>query len=171
MTAVARPFRNSLLILLLGSIAFFAGRALWRALASPQTKIRWRVESMVEGFNAMRAQPVLDGVSREFRDQTGEGISRDDLRQILAWLFLNEIDSQTGEFLWSCEFEPEWLSITLAPEEDRAEVEVALRLLRRRGGEPQLHWDARLRGSVAKGKDGWQWTALASANHSERRRL
>lgn len=168
---MARPFRNSLLILLLGSIAFFAGSAVWRALASPQTKIRWRIERMVDGFNAMRAQPVLDGVSREFRDQTGGGTSRDDLRQILAWLFLNEIDSQTGEFLWACEFDPQGLSISLAPEEDGAEVEVALRLLRRRGGEPQLFWDAHLSGTLAKGEDGWQWTVLTAANHSERKRL
>jgi len=171
MTFMGRHFRKSLLFLLLGLVVFFAGRAIWRALASPQTKIRWRIEGMVEGFNEMRAQPVLDGVSRDFRDKSGGGTSRDDLRQILAWLFLNEIDGRNGEFLWACEFDPQGLSIALAPEQDRAHVEVALRLLRRRGGEMQPFWEANFQGSMAKEEDGWQWVELDAANHGARGRL
>ena len=171
-TPMAHKFRNTLLILLASLTVFLLGRALWRALASPQTKIRWRIESMVDGFNAMRAQPVLDGVTRDFRDQTGGGTSRDDLRQILAWLFLNEIDSQ-GEFNWTCEFDPTGLAVVLAPERGSAEVQLSLRLLRSRakGEDPKLFWEAHLAGTVTKGDDGWQWSQLTTANHEERKRL
>ena len=31
-------------------------------------------------------------------------------------------------------------------------------------------WDARLAGTMALTDDGWQWTELLRANHSERRR-
>ena len=59
---MAHAIRRLLLVLALGTLTVLGGRALVRALASPQTRIRWRLEEMVEGFNAMRARPVLDGI-------------------------------------------------------------------------------------------------------------
>jgi hypothetical protein len=156
--------------ILLGTLLFFGARGLWRALASPQTKIRRQVESMVEGFNGMRTSQVLDGIARDFRDEVADTL-RDDLRQVLVYLFVQEVEPSTGEFLWSAEFDPEQLQIALAPEKDRAELELGLRIFRRRAGEPQLMWDARLSGLMIKGDDGWQWTRITKANHSERRRL
>ena len=86
-------------LLLLGALLalWLGGRALYVALASPQKKIRWRLEEMVEGFNETRMRPVLGGIAADFVDRTSE-ITREDLQRTLAWMFLNETGEQ-GEFL------------------------------------------------------------------------
>ncbi len=156
-----------LLVLSLATLIFLGGRALVRALASPQAKIRWRLEEMVDGFNAMRARPVLDGVAADFVDRSA-GITREDLHALLAWMFLNEIDEH-GEFLWNAIFEPEETVIELAPDKRSAKIECRVQLFRRRGGTPQMDWDARIAGTFNLGDQGWQWGAVDSANHGERR--
>ncbi len=164
---MARAIRHGLLVLALASLTMMGGRALYRYLASPQTKIRWRLEEMVGGFNAMRARPVLDGVAADFVDQSA-GITREDLHALLAWMFLNEIDEH-GEFLWNAVFDPKETVIELAADKCSAKLDCRVRIFRRRGGTPQMDWDARIAGRFSLGEEGWQCSAVDSANHAERR--
>ena len=159
--------RRALLTLAIAAVALASGRALYRALASPEQKILWRLEEMVGGFNGMRAQPVLDGLAPRFVDRTSE-TSREDLRGLLAWMFLNEVDSQ-GNFLWSAALDPETISITVDSDATSAAVACRLQFFRARAAEPQLTWDARFAGELAYGDNGWQWVEVSEANHSERR--
>jgi hypothetical protein len=147
---------------------WLCGRALFHALASPEKKIRWRIEEMVDGFNSMRVDPVLHGISPGFVDRTAV-VTREELRQVLVWMFLNETDRENG-FHWRAELEPDALSIELVADERSAEVSCGIRLLRLRGEEFALDWDARLAGKLARTEDGWQWVELTSANHAQRKR-
>ncbi|HTF87645.1 MAG TPA: hypothetical protein VK843_04490 [Planctomycetota bacterium] len=165
---MARTFRNFLLILVGLTIAWLGIRGIYRALASAETKIRWRIEEMVEGFNARRAQPVLDGLAKDFVDRTS-GLTRDEFHSILTWTYFNELDDK-GLFLWSASFDPKELAIELAPDEQSAAVECHLLLYRRRGDEKLLDWDAHLGGKLVLGEDGWQWSVLTTANHAQRSR-
>jgi hypothetical protein len=166
---VWRVSKRALLALAVLALAWWGVRALVHALASPETKIRWAVEDMVEGFNETHLQTVLDGIARGFVDRTS-ALTRDDLRSTLAWMFLNETDDQGG-FLWSATFDPESLAVLLAEDEQSAQASCSVQFFRRRGAaEPELVWDARVAGTLASGDDGWQWTVLTSANHAQRRR-
>ena len=154
-------------VVALALLAFFGGRALYRALASAETKIRWRTEAMVEGFNAMRADPVMDGIAKDFVDRVAS-VSRDDLRAHLAWMYFNEVEK--GEFLWSAELDPKAMAIEVGEDRRSARATCDVRFFRRRGEERVLEWDAHIEGTLARGDDGWQWNAVTAANHSERRR-
>ena len=165
---MARLLKQALLALVLVALAWLGGRAIYRALASPATKIRWRLEEMVEGFDASRAQPVLDGLEKGFVDRVA-GVTREDVHATLAWMYLNEVDER-GRFLWDAELAEDELAIVVAPDERTAAVQCRVRFFRRRGEEPELEWDARVAGTVALGEDGWKWTEVTTANHEERSR-
>ena len=163
---MARVIRTALLVCALATLLMVGGRALIRYLASPQTKIRWRLEEMVDGFNFMRARPVLDGIAMDFVDRSA-GIKREEIHSLLAWMFLNELDEH-GEFLWSAVFEPKAAAIELATDKRSAKVDCRVQLFRRHGGAPQLNWDARIEGTFSLGEQGWQCSAVDSMNHAER---
>ena len=152
----------------LALLAYFGVRALVYALVPPKTRVRWVVEEMLEGFNEARARPVLAGIAKDFVDETSQ-TRREDLHQVLAWMFLNETDDQGG-FLWHAELVPESLAITVAEDEQSADVACSVNFAVRRGTESRAVWDAHFRGTVAETEDGWQWTRVVEANHRDRRR-
>ena len=159
--------RKVLLISLLAALAFFGARALYRALASPEKKIRWRLEEMVAGFNARRARPVLDGIARDFIDRSSD-LKRDDLQSILTWAYFNELDEK-GEFLWRAAFDPQEMTIEVASDKHSANVGCHVKFFHRRGAVVELDWDAQVAGTLALGEEGWQWSVVESANHTARR--
>ncbi len=160
--------RKLVLVLVVALLAFFGVRALYHALASPEKKIRWRLEAMVEGFNARRAQPVLDGIAKDFVDRTSS-VGREELRSMIISAFFNELDEK-GEFLWKAVFDPKETTITLAPDKHSAAIECRVQFFRRRGPQTELDWDAHIAGTVALGEEGWQWSVVTSANHEARQR-
>lgn len=153
---------------MLATLACFGVRAIYRALASPEKRIRWRMEEMVEGFNSRKAQPVLDGIAKEFVDRSSD-VTRDDLHSTLVWMFLNEHDDK-GEFLWSAVFDPKEMTIVVAQDKHSAAVECRVQFLRRRGTANELNWDARVTGTFSLDQNGWQWSVVNSANHEARLR-
>lgn len=163
-----RPVRNLLIVLAGLALLWFGGRAAWRAAASPEQKIRWRLESMVDGFQSMRAQPVLDGLARNFVDPKAS-VGREEVRSILAWMFLNELDA-VGGFLWSARFDSSEAVIELSDDREAAKVSLAVGFFRREQGEEVLAWNARIEGRMERTDAGWQWTLVESANHEDRRR-
>lgn len=165
---MAGRIRKLLAAAFLFALAWFGARALYRALASPEKKIRWRMEEMIEGFNEKRVRPVTAGLAQGFVDQVG-GFTRDDVRTTLAWMCFNEVDDK-GEFLWSAAFHPEAMTIELAEDERSAMVGIDAQFFRRRGGARELVWDAHVAGTMATGDDGWQWTVVSAVNHEDRRR-
>jgi len=163
-----RILRNLLLGLVLVLLAYFGIRGLIHALASAETKIRWTIENMVEGFNDSKMNPVIGGIAENFVDKTSD-VKREDLRSILVWMFLNETDDRHA-FLWSAVFDKQTLSVKLGLDKHSADAACSVRFFRRRGEQNELVWDAHVAGTLALGEDGWQWTALTQANHAQRRR-
>src|SRR3984885_8456734 len=78
--------RKIAIALIAVAIAWFGGRALVHALASDETKIRWKLEDACEGFSNARMSPILDFLAHEFVDETS-GYHRDDVRAAVAGAF------------------------------------------------------------------------------------
>lgn len=150
--------KRVLLALLLLGLLFVGARALVWLLASDETRIRWRIEAMVEGFNATRMNPILDGLAREFVEETW-GADRELARAGLARLFLERKDPVSRGFLYVLEVPDEELAIELQPGEPaRAKVGMVLQVEERRGAERTLAWKARLEGELVESDDGWKFT-------------
>jgi hypothetical protein len=157
-------------VLILGALAL-AIRSLVIALASDETKIRWRLEEMVTGFNERHLAPIMEGFAPEFRD-AGTNASRDEVREILVSLFFQQLEAKTGRFLLRAELVPEDLSVTVGEGSPRtASLAMHARFFELRDGGEQLLWDAHIEGTLAKKEDGWQWVRTTRVNHGDRRRF
>ena len=69
--------RTVFLVLVVG---WFGGAALYRAMASDETKIRWVFEDEAAAFNGMALLVSMEGFASDYRDTT-RGITRQQLRR------------------------------------------------------------------------------------------
>ena len=139
------------LVVVVGSV--FGWRAVRSALASDEQKIRWVFEDMERGFNGTRMAPVLGGFERGYRDESS-GITRDELREVLAYLFLREHDPETKRFRLRMELDAEALRIEVG-EPGRATVDGSASFFEREGDEEQLFWGASFRAELEDEGEGW----------------
>ena len=154
----SRPgVRRVLLALIVLSALVLSIQRLRSWLASEPTRIRWRLEEMVEGFNETRLGPCLRGLAEDWRDAGGE-VDRALLADYLRSLFFNERDPESGRFPYRAELEPEALEIELDGErEDRARVVAVVGFSTLAGGEWSPTWRVRVRAELEKHpRLGWQ---------------
>jgi hypothetical protein len=145
-----------LILFVLGVGLFLAGRALVRALASDETKIRWLVEDMADGFDRTRMDPILDGLAPDFVDQTS-GANRQEVREALAYLFFNAKDERTKGFPYRVDVEI--AQTTLARSESgppSAECRVNARFRDIRGGKETTAWEIAVTAHLERGDGGWR---------------
>lgn len=135
---------------------YFLGGLVVRALASDETKIRWRVESMIDGFNRERASPILRGFAQEFRDDTSEA-DRELVHQAVVSLFFRERDPQTKRFLLRAEIDPETLVVEVSEDGSAATVNGVLTLFERKGELEDVLWSASFEGELVRGEDGFRF--------------
>jgi hypothetical protein len=148
--------KRVLLALAAGLLLFLVGRALVRALASDETKIRWLIEDMAEGFDATRMDSVLVAFAEDFRDKTS-GADRRNVREALAYLFLSAKDPETKAFPYRVEVDVAKLAIDESPSEAPvADVELLARFLDRRGGEESVAWEIAIVSHWVRGEYGWR---------------
>jgi hypothetical protein len=154
----------SITLLLLG------GRWACHALASDETKIRWLVEDMVDGFNDCKNGRVVGALAPDFRDRA-TGATRDDIHAALAQLFFERIDSRTHEFQLSAELVADELSVEVEHSEPaRATARVHVLIDERSSdGKRLLYWDAHVTGRLERRDDGWRWIETTEVNHRDRR--
>jgi hypothetical protein len=151
------------------ALVVLAGRWVWRALAPDETKIRWVCEDMLDGFNEMRTARVARGLAPDFRDESS-GLTREEVREVCRYAFLNELDPKDKSFAYRAEFVPEVWKVKVAEgTPKRATATLGARFFDKRGGKERLFWEARVEGEFALGDEGWQWTRTTSVNHSDRR--
>ena len=150
-----RAMRRILLVLL-ALVALFLGiRALVHALASEDTKIRWLLEDMTEGFNDTRMNPILRGLGAEFTDD-GSGAHKADVRAGLARLFLQRKDPQTKKFPYRAAIAPEGFTVSVHEgETPSAEAEFVLVIEESAGEEWHAAWKARVKAQL--GCDSGDW--------------
>jgi len=150
-------------LLLIGvSVLLLGGRALLRALASDESKIRMRLEEACEGFGDARMNPILEFLARDFVDETS-GFHRDDVRGAVAAAFFQEKDPQTKKFPYRAEVVPE--TLTVAVEAESARVAFVIRIVNTAGDARRTAWEFAVDGTMRDGDDGWQ---LARCTHDTR---
>ena len=151
--------RRILLGLAAAVVLFLVGRAIVRALVSDETKIRWMVEDMQEGFDRTRMDPILVAFAEDFSDETS-GANRQDVRQALAYLFLTAKDPQTKAFPYRVEVEITKLAIDPGSGgEPGADCDLAARFFDLRehsGGEPEPAWVIAIASRWERGEYGWR---------------
>jgi hypothetical protein len=142
---------------LLSAIVAFAGffgvRALVHALASDETKIRWVVEDMAAGFNNTRMSPILDGLARDFLDETW-GADRGLVHAGLAHMFFEMKDETTKHFLYRVEIPRD--EITIEIDGATAEMNLVASFFEVHGEAEKLAWKARMLARFVKTDDGWK---------------
>lgn len=150
-------------------------RVRW-ALASDETRIRWAIQDMAEGFDAQKTNKVLSGFTEDFKD-AGTGVGRDELHGALVHLFFTEIDPETKRFRLRVEIPDDELEVEVndADAEGRktADVRLLAHFLRSiSGGGSELGWwDARVHARMVETDDGWRFDLAHEVNHDERPRL
>ncbi len=152
--------RRVLLSLATIVVLWFTGRALVRFFASDATKIRWTVDAMIDGFNDTRTNPVLDGLDREFLDETF-GADREMVRAACVQLFFQAKDPETKSFLYRAEWSTKSVSVTKASGgEPKAECDLDVRFFRRKGEAEEPAWSILVHATFVE-RDG-EWRILRS---------
>lgn len=147
-----RRLAKPLLVLAALLVAVFALR---QVLASDQTRIRWRIESMMEGFNDTRLAPAMQGIGADWRDRTRR-VDRARLADGLRYLFFNEKDPETRGFPYRVELERDTLEIELQPQ-NRAQVRFVARFSFLTQGRWEPTWRLRVSTTMHKHENlGWQ---------------
>ena len=141
-------------ILLLAAAAialWIGGRAVIRALASDETKIRRLVETMADGFDRTRMDPVLAGLAKDFVDETS-GATRQEVREALAYLFFTAKDEATKGFPYRARVEIGKVEVHRPTAACTADV----RFVDLRGGKETTAWEIGLQLELARGDGGWR---------------
>lgn len=149
--------RRLLLALAAALVLFVVGRWLVLALVPETTRIRWRLESMQDGFNETRLAPCLEGLAPLWRHRGGE-VDRARFADALRAAFFNEKDPETGRFALRAEIEPDTLEVELdADDDDKAVARCVGRFLVLERGAWSSAWRARLELELARDDErGWQ---------------
>lgn len=143
--------KRALLLAAAALVLWIGGRAIVRALASDETKIRRLVEAMADGFDRTRMDPVLAGLDREFADETS-GATRQDVREALAYLFFTAKDETTKAFPYRARVEIRSIEVR----RPSATCDADVHFVDLRGGKETPAWDIGLRLELARGGDGWK---------------
>ena len=123
------------------------------ALASDETRIRWMVEAMEEGFNDGSAKGATGGLGRDWRHEGMDGLDAETLRGMLLREFM-ELRRRDGELSVRIEVPEDTLAITVDGESATLECEALME--RRREGKWTGAWRSRIEGELRKGEEGWE---------------
>lgn len=157
--------RRILLVLAGMLVCFFVGRAIVRALVSDETKIRWLVEDMRDGFDRTRMDPILVAFAESFRDETS-GADRSNVREAIAYLFLTAKDPQTKAFPYRVEVDVSKIGIDeSSADAPTADCDLVVRFFDLRGSEEKLAWKIAIASHWIRGEYGWR---IASTRYEEK---
>lgn len=143
--------------LVLAVAALLAVRWAVGALASDETRIRWMVEEMVDGFNEGSAKRATSGFAESWRYRE-ETLRRDDLRGGLLAEFQQQRSRQARRLTLRASVPESSLAIELAGDTAQLEFEVHIEKLRGEAWEPK--WTMRVRAALERGEDGWRIVAV-----------
>jgi hypothetical protein len=144
-------------LLALAALALLA-QGLRLVFATEEQRIRWRIESMLEGFNSARLAPTLRGIGATWQDERRR-VQRAQLADALRYLFFNSKDPQTRAFPYRVELDRGTLHIAV-DREDRSLAEVSFEALfsALQDGEWTTTWRLRVEGELQKHENlGWQF--------------
>ena len=128
---------------------------LYRISIPDETRIRWVLEAMAEGFNDSSARRTVDGLADDFVEES-TGASKSEIKGFLFQLDLTERDARTKEFRYRAELSE--IEIQLPPGERRASARLFVDVLRLKGDGWSKAWKARVETALVKEKGGWKVT-------------
>ena len=149
-------------------LIYFGGRALYRAMASDEQKIRWAVEGMFEGYNTAQPRLCVGPLAEDWRHDSWPGLDRELLRGGLFRVSMQDRDRQTKELTTRVELVPESLFISV--EGDTASFELEAFTSHHARPEPgaDREWEERWRfhvwAQLEKGEDGWK---IVTSRHED----
>ena len=148
-----------ILLILIGLVVAFVGFQYIRGcLVSEETKIRWRIEEMEEGFDDAKVSPCLRGVADGWRDSRS-GVTRVLLADVLRSVFFHERDPKTKRFRYRVELEEEPVIELDSKDTHHASVTIVLRFDTLDGVEWAPTWRVQVEAEMHKYSDhGWQMT-------------
>jgi len=146
--------KRFLLTALATVVLAFVGRMLVRAVASDETKIRWRLEAMAEGFNETSNNACTEGLADDFLDES-YGADRALVRQALAYLFFHRKDPVTRGFLYRVELPPESMRIAVDEGGETARLEMIARFFERNGAAEEVAWETRIDAELVERDGEW----------------
>ena len=144
-------------VLILIGISACAVIAYWVYLASvsDDTRIRWLVADMLEGFNDSRAGTVVSGLSENFTEDTTH-VSRDEIKVFLVQLFFTERDPRTKEFRFKAEISNLETRVK-GGDPPSATVRLTATLLEKSGAQWASAWVVEVEGDLRKEDGDWQF--------------
>lgn len=132
---------------------FFLGRALFLAFVSDETKIRWQVEGMEEGFNEGDLSDCVGPLDTSWRHDA-YSLNREYLKGGLFQAFREERDRETGKR--TSRVEVDWKGFFVEVDGEQAKIEVEARFSRLQKEAWEQTWHIRVFGDLEKGEDGWK---------------
>jgi len=137
-------------------LLWFGVRAIVHLLASDETKIRWLVEDMVDGFNETRMNPIMTGLAQDFVDEHS-GRGKDDVRAALAQMFLQDKDPKTKRFPYRVQVPEQEFSVQVQRAEPRtAALDLVANFDESAGEEWHPVRSAAVHAELLLGPDGWK---------------
>ena len=141
-------------ILAVAVVLAVAGYAIFRAMASDETRIRWLIEDTIEAFNNSRAGGTVEGLDEGYREETAK-LTRDEVKLIVLRLFFQERDAQTKDFRFRVE--PGKLEVKLDPAAPlKASFTLVVEFRELRGGTYEPGWTAEIDASLEKKEGEWK---------------
>ncbi len=143
-----------ILLALAGTAALLvAARSLYRALAPDETKIRWMVERMVEGYNTDDVGDCIGPLAEEWRHEDYH-LDRDELRAGLLHASLQDRDTKTKKLDRRVEVDSENLAVEVSGSSANLRCQAAF--FRRRGEIWNDTWRIEIEADLQHGEHGWK---------------
>lgn len=143
--------RRPLLIIAVLVAAFFGGRAIWRARASDETRIRWLFEGEAEAFNEGQGLYSTGSFAPDWQDETA-GINTQSLRSVVMWMWQHRRDPATKRFLHRVELG----EMQIAVEGDRAQATVPMALHQGLDKNERKVWELTVTADLARKDGAWR---------------
>jgi hypothetical protein len=135
-------------------IVLFVGKELVWFFASDETRIRWRIEEMVEGFNDASLASASAALHPDWTVEDNTRVTRGLLKDGLRSVFFTEKQPETRAFALEAEVLPETWSISVAEEAATANFELAM--YRLESDTRELEWRVRLNNTLSDDPElGW----------------
>jgi len=156
-------------LLILIGISACAALAYWvyLASASDDTRIRWLVADMLEGFNDSRAGRVVSGLSEDFSEDTVH-VSREEIKGFLLQLFLTERDPETKEFRFKAEISDLQISVK-GGDPPKASARLTATLLQKSGAQWASAWVVDVEAGLGKEDGDWKFFRSRHTSREGRR--
>jgi hypothetical protein len=156
----ATNMKRLLLLAAVLVVAWFAGRALWFALASDDTRIRRLFAHEAAAFNDTATFSVLESFAPGYHDET-LGVSLQVLRAGLVWAFQNRRDPASRRFLLRVALADDF---PLAIDGDRATATLPLTLFEGLDERERAVWEVSVTADLER-RDG-EWRVVRSKHET-----